>query len=411
MMTAERQQFSLAVGLAAAVNALLFLAIAWALAVNQGLGGKPSRHLAGLSGSALPPPPDLVTLVLAPEPAETKPAPATEFVNNPDDQPEQTPVDEATRFISSRNMRAASEEAAVAGGVEGLVTQQGIDKPFLDLRDADFRDGEAGQPADRPPETPVPPMPAAEASPPPSPVMPPNREVAALSDPPVAAPENPSAEKPQDTPPERTEETPPADSPKRPADPTTIPESPTSSREEAAPPAFRDSQAETLIPLPETPARRPAPTAPQTRPAPLPLTRIPDRVPDNFYKAGTKTAKLAGTISNKGESSLDAKATAEGRFGKTIRTAIEKNWRRRMLSFSGLANPGLVEVEFEVDAKGRISNVKLANPGEANPVMQDCALSAVIDAKLPPPPAELLEELQDNLTGGRMRCSFSFLIY
>ena len=82
-----------------------------------------------------------------------------------------------------------------------------------------------------------------------------------------------------------------------------------------------------------------------------------------------------------------------------------------MLSLSGLANPGLVEVEFEVDPKGRISNVKLANPGEANPVMQDCALSAVIDAKLPSPPTELFEELQDNLTGGRMRCSFSFLIY
>lgn len=135
-------------------------------------------------------------------------------------------------------------------------------------------------------------------------------------------------------------------------------------------------------------------------------------MPEARYAAGTKKTKSLGSISNKaGKSSVDAVATAEGRFGKLLRTAIEKTWRRRMLGVSGMANPGLVEVEFEVDPKGRISNVRLANPGEANPVMQDVALSAVIDAKLPAPPAQLFEDLRDNLSGGRMRCSFSFLIY
>jgi hypothetical protein len=169
--------------------------------------------------------------------------------------------------------------------------------------------------------------------------------------------------------------------------------------------------AENLMPLPEAAATRPPARRPAVPPPPPPLTRIPDRVPESSYRPGLRKSKSLGTISNKGASSVDAKATAEGRFGKTIRSAIEKTWRHRMLTLSGLANPGLVEVDFEVDVKGRISNVKLANPGEANPVMQDCALSAVIDAKLPPPPPELFEELRDSLTGGRMRCSFSFLIY
>ena len=369
-MTAERQQFSLALGLAVAGNLLLFLLIAWSMAVTRGLTrhspGKPS--VAALAPSPLP---DVISLVLSPEPS---PAPDTvdrQMVNSPDDQTETTPSDDATRFISSRNMRAASEEAASPDGLAGRATQQGIDKPFLDLRDSDFRDGAA--PADRPPETPAPPAP--EAPPPP----------------PETALKSPSQEKILDTPPETTPE--PA---------TAAPPAPVPPVE--APPAFRDNAAETLLPLPA-----PVPPLPASRLPPL--TRIPDRVPEASYRPGLRKSKSLGTISKKGASSLDAKATAEGRFGKTIRSAIEKTWRRRMLTLSGLANPGLVEVDFEVDAKGRISNVKLANPGEANPVMQDCALSAIIDAKLPPPPPELFEELRDSLTGGRMRCSFSFLIY
>lgn len=377
-MTAERQQFSLALGLAAAGNLLLLLLVAWSMAVTEGLTRHPA-HLIPVPAPASTPLPDVITLVLSPEPAPAPDAPERQMVLSPDDQPETSPTDSATRFISSRDMRAASEEAPSPDGLAGRATQQGLDNPFLDLRDSDFRDGEA--PADRPPAPPV--APAPESTPPP----------------PEPEPKSDSPENTGDTPPE----TEPGPAP--PLAPTTAPETP------PAPPAFRDIAAENLLPLPDAAATRPPGRRPAASPPPPPLTRIPDRVPESSYRPGLRKSKSLGTISNKGASSVDAKATAEGRFGKTIRTAIEKTWRRRMLTLSGLANPGLVEVDFEVDVKGRISNVKLANPGEANPVMQDCALSAVIDAKLPPPPPELFEELRDSLTGGRMRCSFSFLIY
>lgn len=377
-MTAERQQFSLALGLSVAVNLLLVLLIVWSMAVTAGLTRHPA-HQNPVPAAAAVPLPDVVTLVLSPEPDPAPAPPERQMVLSPEDQPETSPEDEATRFISSRDMRAASEEAPSPDGLAGRATQQGLDKPFLDLRDSDFRDGEA--PADRPP---APPMAPAPESPPP---------------PPEPTPKSDSPEKSEDTPPE-TEPEPPT-----PLASPTAPETP------AAPPAFRDLAAENLMPLPEAAATRPPARRPAVTPPPPPLTRIPDRVPESSYRPGLRKSKSLGTISNKGASSVDAKATAEGRFGKTIRSAIEKTWRRRILTLSGLANPGLVEVDFEVDVKGRISNVKLANPGEANPVMQDCALSAVIDAKLPPPPPELFEELRDSLTGGRMRCSFSFLIY
>ena len=379
-MTAERQQFSLALGLAVAVNLLLVLLVVWSMAVTAGLTRHPA-HLIPVPAAAFAPLPDVITLVLSPEPVPAPDAPERQMVLSPEDQPETSPTDEATRFISSRDMRAASEEAPSPDGLAGRSTQQGLDKPYLDLRDSDFRDGEA--PADRPPTPPI--APAPDSTPPP----------------PEPIPKSDSPEKNEDTPPE----TEPEPAPAPPLAPTTAPETP------AAPPAFRDMAAENLLPLPDAAATRPPGRRPAISPPQPPLTRIPDRVPESSYRPGLRKSKSLGTISNKGASSVDAKATAEGRFGKNIRTAIEKTWRRRMLTLSGLANPGLVEVDFEVDVKGRISNVKLANPGEANPVMQDCALSAVIDAKLPPPPPELFEELRDSLTGGRMRCSFSFLIY
>ena len=349
-MTAERQQFSLALGLSTLGNALLVLAIAWAMAVTQGL--RASSPLSPLP--AAEPLPDVVSLVLSPEPPTDPSPPQKAFVNSPDDQPDQAPSAPDPAFISSANLRAASEAPPDPQGIPNRVSQPGLDLPTLDLRDSTFRDGptEASRPREAaPPQLDSPPEPAPAEK---------------IPEAPPAAPQNPPA-----------------------------------------PPAFREKSAESLIPLPEPPAPRTRPLPPRPAPRPLPL----DRPPDAASAPGLRKAKSLGTISNRGRASVDALATAEGRFGKAIRTAIERTWQRRMLTLSGLANPGLVEVDFEVDAKGRISNVKLANPGEANPVMQDCALSAVIDAKLPPPPPELLENRLDSLTGGRMRCSFSFLIY
>ena len=382
-MKADHRQFSLALSLSAGANLLLFFSIAWSMAVTTGLAGKTTRNNRLLPPSPASSPPDVITFIAAQDP-EALQSPSRLMINSPDDQPDDPPTDPATRFISSTNLKAASGEAASPDGIPGLATQQGLDKPFLDLRDSEFRDGE--QTANRPPEP-------KDSSPAPSEVSP-TRKTAS-----VPQEKHPAAEAESNSSPPT-----PPEAPTLPEQ--SLPDASLPERSETSAPAFRDHASPTLIPAPD-------PSVPKFRQSapPRPLSRIPDRLPGNSYQPGTRRSKQLGTISNKGPASVDAVATEEGRFGKLIRTAIEKGWRRRMLSLASLANPGLVEVEFEVDPKGRISNVKLANPGEANPVMQDCALSAVIEAKLPPPPPELFGELQDNLTGGRMRCSFSFLIY
>lgn len=381
-MNAERQQLSLALALSAAVNLLLAFIIVWAMAVSQGLGRSPAF---AFPEPHAPAPPDEITILMSSAPPEEKPR--KKFISSPDAAPDFAPTDAATRFISSQNLRAASEAEVQPDGLKGLPSQEGIDKPFLDLANTEYREGSEEAPSP-PGPTPRDPSPAAEGPPPPTEPAP--------------------SEKSSNTPPEAP--SPPDKLPDKPPDPADPRETPPSPDNKASVPpetiAFRDQNSPQLLPDPFLSANSPRPAS-----LPPPLTRIPDRVPNPSARTGLRKARTVGSISNKGRSSVDAVATAEGRFGKILRSAVEKTWRRRLLTLSGLANPGLVEVEFEVDAKGRITNVKLANPGEANPVMQDCALSAIIEAKLPPPPAELFEELRENITGTRMRLSFSFLIY
>lgn len=197
-MTAERQQFHLALALAAALNGLLVLIIAWAMAVTHGLSKSPTSPRPGLSASAEP---DVVSFVISPESEPESAPPERQFINSPDDSPENGPADAATRFISSRNLRAATEEAAAPDGIKGLATQQGVDKPFLDLRDSDFRDGEAE--ANRPPEAPAQP-PLDPAALPPAPEPSPDAATPPAPAQPATQPD--PSEKIQDSPPEPTPE-------------------------------------------------------------------------------------------------------------------------------------------------------------------------------------------------------------
>lgn len=407
-MTDDRQQFGTALGLSAGLNALLFLGVAWFMAVQAGLMPK-SKPLS-------PPEPEaeeiIVQLSTAPEPERERvvePPPMAPdkkaFANANPNQAEQAPDKKDTRFTSSQDMRAASEKDASPEGTEGMATRDGLlDRPSLEMTDSDFRDGEEQAPA--PPAAPrtALPLPLAQA---------PTPGTADSQASPPATSEYPAKTQPDDRPADQNPEIaradtaanfPPPELQQDPPDRNRPPDPAESAgpAEEAPPLAFRDSTSQTVTPVADPlpkPALRPKPATPP------PLTRIPDRVPD--YNPGLKATRSLGKITNKGEASVDAEASMEGKYAKAIRGAIEKNWRPKLASLAGFANPGVVEIEFEIDAKGRISGVKLLNPGEANPVMQDVGLSAIITAKLPPPPAELL----DSAGGTRMRRTFSFLTY
>ncbi|RYD28231.1 MAG: hypothetical protein EOP86_23380 [Verrucomicrobiaceae bacterium] len=117
-----------------------------------------------------------------------------------------------------------------------------------------------------------------------------------------------------------------------------------------------------------------------------------------------------GKTTRKGLASVDAHMAARERYMQALRGALNKSWRPGLKGIKDLASRGLVEVYCEIDATGKTHNVRLLNPGEANPVMQDNAVTAVINTRCPPPPAELLEG-PDRTSEGRLRQTIPFLFY
>lgn len=366
-MTGDREQFGTALGLSAGVNAALFLAIVWAMAVQRGL----FPH-----SRAVPAEPEMTEIMLSMEPEprlpepelsqagkvspEPKPKADPRFVEAPDGIPEQSPENSRTTLISSRNTRAASELDAEENGAEGLPTVHGTpDRPVLDLRDSDFRDGDSQATTPSAAGT-------AMKSPAPEPLP--------LDRPPSALRADPPQSPPGSTPPE------------------------------ASPLAFRDNLSSHAAPLP---ASRPAPPVTPTPPGGPPASL--DSGPPAALRSQRRAARVSGKITNKGSASVDALKTPEGRYNQANYAAFEKNWRPRQAGLKDFIKRGSVEVYYEIDAQGRISGVKLMNPGEANPILQDLAISSVLNARLPPPPPELFDSPDSAGNGGRLRRIFTFL--
>lgn len=319
--------------------------------------------------------------------------------------PDEKPLNADTKLQSSRDMQAASEMAPVAGGDPNLPSQVGIDLPEITLMISEFQAGDdtlpeklspvadAGDPAgNATPDTPMPdiapapPRTETVAAKPPAPKEEPVDELIARADRLLTLSGNGkpiSLRDDEDTPPER-----------RPAE---------------RPPEFRAAKSE---------AGAPAPMEPEPDLTPMPRgTAVPKetRTPAEqaaFSSERKKTTIRGGlSIGKKGPASVDAKGTPEARYGRAVSGAIETEWRRRMLGLKGYIAAGVVEIEFEVDAQGKVHNARVVESGNANAIMEDCGLTAVQKARLPTMSADLRSSLEGALQDGRYRTSMTFYIY
>jgi outer membrane biosynthesis protein TonB len=279
-----------------------------------------------------------------------------------EDVPVLAPLDSATPFISDRNMRAAAVSAPVAGADPRIGNQEGVALPGLSLFNANASSG-------------------AEPAPPPSPPS------EAVAETPPSPPPAPSGN-----------ERPPESATVQTNDPT----APAAPKKGAEAPALRELPPDPLA-LSDIKPRSKAPARPPVDPAhPSP------RAGKKPVVSSVKT-KVEGSLAVRGsDSSVDAKDTPEGRFYSAMHESIGLIWNTRLASVHGLSGTGVVEVEFDIDLSGRVSNVKLVDPGKANPILEDVCLTSVIKAKIPPLPASLKREIQDPLSGGKLHQKINF---
>ena len=442
-MPSSFRSFMVAVTASAGLHGLFLLLAAWFIAVLPAVSRIMPMPLPEPPEPPPEPPVQEIAIAIIPEVAppkpEEKPKPEPEKPEPPDKKdalastqrpngqrqfilpkenlPEQDPSRRNPAFFSSRNMRAASTAAPDPDGDPNRVSQEGYDLPMLSLNAIDFRDGleDSTQPREARTDTVGPESPP-EA---PAPTTPP--DVIADRPPESTTPAEPAATAAATPPAPPSPPAPPAESAAaremEPAELTANPDAPAPPRQETPPPAptIRDTPPEPEVRRAEIADRPPSPRRPRepAKPAPPPSLPAPQRRdPVNLSgKARVEQVrtKSRGAIAERGpEASVDAEATPEGRYAKIIHDRVGLVWNRKMSTIRGLTGVGTVEVEFDIDTQGRISNVQLVDPGKANPILEDVCLSSIIAAKLPPPPQEMLDEMRDPLVGGRIRRRFTF---
>lgn len=315
-------------------------------------------------------------------------------------------------FISDRNTLAATEMPAQPDGDKPMPTQEGIDKPMLELANRDYKDGEIKEDA----ATPVPVMPAEPQPPAP-----------ASLDPLLAQPSPPPAPTPPPPPP------PPVSIAR--AEPVTPLEAMMRERDDSdaarltldrLPLEVRKAEAATETTLPEpnpspptpSPVQEPPPAlemrAPQTDsipravPVPDPVTRTAGPPDADSFSPFTRTSKVSGTLSNRGQAAVNAAETPVGRYMRQVTSAVEKKWHSLRRINADAVTYGSLKLRFYVLPDGRVNPpTLLTNPREADARMVDFTLRAIMEAEIPPIPQDLLPLLE----GRRLEVEYDVLIY
>ncbi len=336
-------------------------------------------------------------------------------------------------FVSDRNTVAASELPADPEGDKAMPTQEGIDKPMLELADRDYKDGELKEDGATPvPELakPAPPAPepapvaAAQPAPPtppptPSPEPEPPPPAPAVPEPPPPAPAIAVAKAIPITPleamlRERDEQEMAGLDPGTPAvevrkaEKVREPDKTMTEISGALPPPLEPVQEPP--PLPPVPEMR-APAAdsvPRAVPVPDPVTRTAGPQDEDSFSPFTRTSKARGTLSNRGEAAVNAAETPVGRYMRQVTSAVEKKWHSLRRTHADAVTFGSLKLRFNVLPNGDVEPPAiLSNRREADSRMVDFTLRAILEAEIPPIPQDLLPLLE----GRRLEVEYDVLIY
>jgi outer membrane biosynthesis protein TonB len=177
----------------------------------------------------------------------------------------------------------------------------------------------------------------------------------------------------------------------------------------------------------ETPTPTPAPTptpevipsdeelamlrpTPTPRPTPSRQTvRVPQRqsAPPTAYRQEQRVSRMQGNINNRGRSSIAAMGTPKGRFEKAVQDAVGSRWYYYVRERGDLINIGTVEIRFYVRPDGKVENVHVIR-NSSNETLASTSLQSIIEADIPPMPAELAPLLTEDRMEFMMSFNFTY---
>src|SRR5204863_9986319 len=157
------------------------------------------------------------------------------------------------------------------------------------------------------------------------------------------------------------------------------------------------------------PQENPNPSAaPQTQPAPVTaaeqfamLTQQPTPPVEksvtspqtrSAYRSMKQRTRIAGRITNRGVSSVNALGTPLGRYQKFLLDAIGSRWYAFIDRQIDLVTIGTARVVFVVDRSGHVKNLKVVE-NSSNESLANVCIQSIQEAQLPPMPDDLATTL------------------
>jgi outer membrane biosynthesis protein TonB len=143
-----------------------------------------------------------------------------------------------------------------------------------------------------------------------------------------------------------------------------------------------------------------AATAPPPAPRPKPQT------PASNYQAQKQQTRIAGSISNRGPSSVNAVGTPLGRYQKLMYDAVGARWYQHTAERRDLISIGTTRLTFSIDRSGRVTNLRVVE-NTANEAFAIVCLQSVQELKLPPIP----EDVASTLPSEGLQQELTFILY
>ena len=337
-------------------------------------------------------------LIPLPLPKPAVPLPKQEIYmrttqNEASSEKPQTPA-----FISDRNTKASATKAPDPKSNSPMPTTQGLKFQMKELANRDYRDGEimedAAQKSTAAPK--IQPKLQTSATPPIPPTPPPPPPPAASQTIAAAASSSPLSKMMEDADKDlaRVDMRRPLSESRRPEPQLKEPNAP--------PPT---SQQPKMREVAESP---PVPKAIPVSDDVLKTTSQPQ---DKAFMPFTRTSENKGTISNRGnEDAVDAEGSPKGQYIRAVTSQVEKKWHLYRALRRDMVSPGSLQVEFFVNAKGQIENLRIVNDRESTTLLSEFTVRAIRDAEIPPMPREVMGMLP-IMDKQRLKIEYNVLIY
>src|SRR5262245_59190443 len=112
----------------------------------------------------------------------------------------------------------------------------------------------------------------------------------------------------------------------------------------------------------------------------------------SMYRRQKERTHIAGNITNRGISSVNALGTPLGRYQKIVADSIGSWWYTYVDQKRDLINIGTLRLRFVIDPSGRVKDLKVTENSSNQAFASVCAQS-VLEAHLPPIPEEVAQSL------------------